>query len=395
MTAKRAATLPSASSGRYVVIGNPEGRRVALFLEALGRVRPGIACVVVSWVDLLCGKVHLSEVVRAGDVVRIDSPGKNFEVEKLLLERGVERSAMEGSDTLPAAGVRGLRFEKGRILHPRQWFLGFRDLLFEIGRTLPPSSSLGYLAHPAQIIRMSDKPAARSVLSEGGVNVPSGMDVVGSFEELTEAMTWSNVHRVFVKLAHGSSASGIVAYQTDGRRHLAHTTVERGMASALYNTRRVRTLTDRKEIAALVDALVPHGIYAERWLPKAGLDGRALDLRVLVIGGKAMHTVVRQSRTPMTNLHLLNARGDLEKLRARMGESAWAESRRVCERSAACFPQSLHVGVDLLVSPSLRKFAVAEVNAFGDLLPGVKWEGRDTYETEILAMEEKCSTPAH
>jgi hypothetical protein len=39
-------------------------------------------------------------------------------------------------------------------------------------------------------------------------------------------MREQNCHRGFVKLAYGSSASGVVAYQTDGRRHLATTTVE-------------------------------------------------------------------------------------------------------------------------------------------------------------------------
>ena len=43
----------------------------------------------------------------------------------------------------------------------------------------------------------------------------------------------------------------------------------------------------------------------------------------------------------------------------------------------------LTLGIDLMVAPSRTKFAVAEVNAFGDLLPGIlDAEGRSTYERQ-------------
>ncbi len=47
----------------------------------------------------------------------------------------------------------------------------------------------------------------------------------------------------------------------------------------------------------------------------------------------------------------------------------------------------LTLGIDLMVAPSLRRFAVAEVNAFGDLLPGiVDAQGRSTYERQAMEM---------
>ena len=73
----------------------------------------------------------------------------------------------------------------------------------------------------------------------------------------------------------------------------------------------------------------------------------------------------------MTNLHLGNARGDLAAVRGRRPAAAWTAAMDTCERAAACFPGSLHVGVDLMVSSDWRRHAVAEVNAFGDLLPGL------------------------
>jgi hypothetical protein len=62
-------------------------------------------------------------------------------------------------------------------------------------------------------------------------------------------------------------------------------------------------------------------------MPKAGIDGRTFDLRVLVIAGRARHAVARLSRGPMTNLHLLNERGDPARV-ARIAAS-WDERRTV------------------------------------------------------------------
>jgi hypothetical protein len=69
-----------------------------------------------------------------------------------------------------------------------------------------------------------------------------------------------------------------------------------------------------------------------------------------------------------------------------MGEETWAAARTACERGASLFPRSLHVGVDLLLTPGYRRHAVLEVNAFGDLLPGVLCDGQDTYKAEINAL---------
>jgi hypothetical protein len=87
----------------------------------------------------------------------------------------------------------------------------------------------------------------------------------------------------------------------------------------------------------------------------------------------------------MTNLHLLNARGNRDAVVQRMGVEAWEAAQQTCLRAMACFPQSLYGGIDLLVSPGYRRHAVLEINAFGDLLPDVLDDGNDTYAAEIAA----------
>src|SRR5262249_53686068 len=158
-------------------------------------------------------------------------------------------------------------------------------------------------------------------------------------------------------------------YRTARGEHSAVTTVEavdQDGELRLYNTRRLRTYRDEREIARIVDALCRQGVHVERWLPKAGLSHRTFDLRIVVIGGRVKHTVVRLNRGPITNLHLGSMRQGPERVRARMGPDAWENVSRTAEAAMACFSGSLYAGLDVLVAPDFEGHAVLEVNAFGD-----------------------------
>jgi hypothetical protein len=50
------------------------------------------------------------------------------------------------------------------------------------------------------------------------------------------------------------------------------------------------------------------------------------------------------------------------------------------------FPRCHHIGLDLLFTPGFRSHVLLEANAFGDLLPGVLWNGLDTYEAELASL---------
>ncbi|MBX9640293.1 MAG: STM4014 family protein, partial [Thermoleophilia bacterium] len=167
------------------------------------------------------------------------------------------------------------------------------------------------------------------------------------------------------------------------------TTVEvegQGDDLRLYNTRAIRRIASEPEAARLIDALCRERAQAERWIPKASIDGGPFDLRVVVIAGRATHIVVRVGRSPMTNLHLLNRRGDPEAVRRRMDPADWDAAMASCERAAGSFPDSLYAGVDLAIAAGFRRHAVLEINAFGDLLPGVvDGDGRSTHAAELDA----------
>lgn len=381
----------SASGARaVVVIGNPENRRVTLFQAALAALGWPPARVV-SYVDLLSNRIDLADIVPRGAVVRIESPGENFEVEKLLLRRGGEAAEAEGSPYLRPTDLERLTFDRGRILYPRQWYLGYVEFLRRSAVRLSDSAPHRLLSAPSEIEVLFDKPRCQQRLAEAGVRVPCFWPVPACYEDVRERLRATDVHRAFVKLAHGSSASGVVALAVDRHGARAVTSVEivreRGELQ-LYNSLRVRAYHDDRDIAELVDELCRHRVQFEEWLPKAGLQGLAFDLRVVVIAGHARQTVVRASRTPMTNLHLGNRRGDLQTLIQRMGDARWRAAMEVCERAAASFAGCWHVGIDLLLYPGFRRPTVLEANAFGDLLPGVDDRGQDTYTAEVAALDD-------
>ncbi|MEU3956680.1 STM4014 family protein [Streptomyces achromogenes] len=362
---------------RFAVVGNPENRRVTLFAQAV-RAAGLPAPRVVAWADVLRAG---GAAFDAGELVRLDSPGENTEVDRLL--RGAEDpTRVEGSArwyaTLTAA-LRGLR-----------------------GGTR--------LDDPDDLAVLFDKRRCHAVLAGAGVPVPysptSGAHApaVRGWDDVRALMREHRMPRLFVKLAHGSSASGVLAVEAaGGGRIRATTSVELAPDGRLFNSLRIHRYTDERHIAAIVDTLAPDGLHLERWLPKASQRGRPADLRVVVVAGRATHAVVRTGTSPLTNLHLGGRRGDLDAARAAVEASGarWADVLGVCEQAAACFPRTLCVGVDLLPATGWRRAAVGEVNAFGDLLPGLTGlpgsgaEGLDTYATQVAAALARHTPPPH
>ncbi|WP_372454609.1 STM4014 family protein [Streptomyces buecherae] len=376
-----------------------DGRRVALFTAA-ARAAGLAAPRVVGWSRVL----RAGAVFAPGETVRIDSPGEDMAVEGAL--RGVD--------------------DPTRVEGTARWYARFTSATMEVADAARAAGAQ-LLDDPGELTVLFDKRRCHGVLRAAGVPVPpsptsrapatplrvrstsaGGAGAVESAGPCAPVRGWDDVRalltgpgglrRAFVKLAHGSSASGVLAVEWAGPgRVSARTSVERSPDGRLFNSLRVRRYATEAEVAALVDALAPDGLHVERWLPKASQRGRAADLRIVVVGGRATHAVVRTSRSPMTNLHLGGARGELAAARAATEAAGvvWGEVLGLAERAAACFPGTLCVGVDVLPGTGWRRFAVGEVNAFGDLLPrltglpGSGAEGLDTYGAQIAAVTTK------
>ncbi|GAB2702129.1 STM4014 family protein [Kitasatospora kifunensis] len=358
---------------QLTVLGVPGHRRVELFsaaARAAGLPEP----VVLPWLDVLRGEFRLAP----GTLLRIDSPGEDETVDRLL--RG------------PALGA---DFSPTRVEGTAAWYQGFTAALDRVAQAVQETPGAALLGDPGEIATMFDKRRTHRLLAAGGIPVPAALDQhagpVQGWVDLKERLAVAGLRRVFVKPAHASSASGVLALEFGPRGQLQATTSVQLVDRELHNSLRVRRYTTEREIATIVDLLAPDGLHVERWIPKAAQQGRAADLRVVVVAGRATHVVVRTSSGPMTNLHLGGARGDLQAAREAAG-SRWPELLAICEQAADCFPQAPMVGVDLLPTTGWQRHFIGEVNAFGDLLPrltglaGGPAAGLDTYGAQVAAL---------
>ncbi len=352
---------------RLVVLGNPENRRIRLFIRAcrgLGMPDP----IVLAWSDYLKDERALLDVVDSCDVLRIESPGENAEVNSQLVARGGD---------LPFSTS---EFDKGRIGQQRSWFDGFSSVLKRLKELV--GGKIQFVNDPDEIVLMFDKLASQEWLQSRQIPIPKILGTSAGSNEVFELMHRHRVRRVFVKPRHSSSASGVVALQRLGSRVLA-TTSARIEGKNLYNSLVVNRYHDFEKVRYLLDELSLENLFVERWFPKLSVYGRIVDFRILVIAGRVRHVVARGSQSPMTNLHLGNTRCDLDLIKENLGETLWEDVIQVCEMVAASFSGCLYIAVDLMVSSSRESIAVAEVNAFGDLLPNLLSEGEDPYRAEM------------
>jgi glutathione synthase/RimK-type ligase-like ATP-grasp enzyme len=370
---------------QFVLIANPHTRRVELFQNAVRNygLPPAI---LVPYEDLLTGKVDLTEFDSGETIFRFDAPERNFTVDRGFISQGANEELNGDHQRISATEAMLLPEQLGRIYYPHQWYLGWRKSLKQWTSNLQGK----ILNHPDDIGIMFDKIQCQKILRNAGIPVPLSLfeDTNNrvTIDRLKEQMITQNIPRVFIKLAHGSSASGVVAYEFGAGRERAITTVERIIEEGelrFYNSRLIRQYYHSQEITDIIDFLSAESVQIEQWLPKARLGGKEFDLRVVVINQRVYQSVIRVGNSPMTNLHLGNDRREISDLPKGLSQDHWLEMLSTCEKAAACFPRSFYCGVDLLIAPNLKDHYILEINAFGDLLQGITWEGEDTYSTQI------------
>ena len=358
---------PWANSPRLGLIGNPENRRIVDFqkaVEVLGWPCP--PCL--SYEDLCSSPEKLPSL--NVEFLRIDSPGENERVATRLIALG--------------GGPVQADLEFGEIAYTKEYHRGFCEILNRIERQGIPC-----LNAPRDIAMMFDKWECHRLFTEKEIARPRSELAPGSFEELWETIRTRGSGQVFLKPLHGSSASGVCALRWTRKQHQLFAplrTLNRGSRTQLVNCLKVGAFTDLAEIESILNQLLPHGMIMEEWIPKLTLPGGAIDLRVLVIAGEARHWVIRQSRSPMTNLHLGNQRGDEGELLNVIGRANLDRAFRLAERAAACFPDSLSAGVDVLIDSRHQPW-IGEINAFGDLLPRLTHRG----ESAFTAIARACN----
>lgn len=364
----------------FLILGNPENRRVTHFQDALAR--EGLPpAQVVSWQDFLARPEVLDARPDTPALLRIDSPGENDEVERAFLVRGHEPARAYGCTTMTPEELAALTPSRGRIVCPRQAHLGFERALDALDEVLARHPRWQVLTPTADIRELFDKRRTSARFAAAGIPVPEALAPVTSLDALHAGLDERGWEDSFVKLTSGSSASCLAVVHRRRGAETLHTTIERA-PDGYFNTLRVRHVRDPSVVDELLRFLLAEGSHVERAVPKARLDNAFFDLRVLCIAGEPRFIVVRQNRHPITNLHLGGWRGDLERLRAAVPGDAWDAAMDSCRRVAACY-RTVQLGIDLMFEPGFAGHRVIEANAFGDLLPRLEVDGADVWQWQI------------
>ncbi len=295
------------------------------------------------------------------EILRLESPGEDAVINGKLLELGGAFQALS----------------RGEVRDQIAWMNGFSKLLNSI------QAKHAFIS-PMDIRTMFDKLEMYERLKSKGCPLPERLPSISSIKHLKEI---GKPIRIFIKPRYGSSASGVLACSIKKNFVKCITSLEIN-GTRFFNSLKMRTYVG-KDAEKCINFVLSEGAVVEKWFPKATLKMGAFDLRIVCIDGKAAHKVVRVSRSPMTNLHLGNARGTLKQVEERLGTQAIERAIAAAESAAAAFPLAHYMGVDVALNPSGKTAIVLEVNAFGDLLPGILYNGQSTYSEQISSFVRK------
>lgn len=368
---------------RYVLIANPGTKRCETYRRELlafwtvARVTPEVE--LVPWADLVPrdGCLDGLPAFDRPAVVRLESPGKDDRVTRLLLEAGARDDPAE-----PPRDWRSLEFLRGLLLRPGLWYRGFRRVLRGLRQAFDARPHLVPNACPLAVAEMFDKTATAAKLHAFGVPVPDWLE---NPRDVFAALTASEGGRAwpaaYLKLNTGSSATGIIALRLDGMR-LHGTTTLAEIGGRFFNSRRLLHLTG-PPLERAADFLLAEGAFAQKGIPMAQVDGENFDVRVVCVYGRPAASIFRLSSEPMTNLQLGGRRGDFGRCRAVVPTRDWLDTLDHCADAARCFDAAV-AGIDLVFERGFGRHYVLEVNAFGDFFPG--WtdaHGRSVHALEI------------
>lgn len=366
---------------KVLIVGNPENRRNSYFISALEKNKIN-SYKIISYTDLIRGIEKIEDYLEDGSILRIESPGENFEVEKLLIAFG-DRSK---SDILNE------KEQVGKIFFPTLWYKGYFKFLTNLKYRVSTSDKrVVYMNEPEEILEMFNKNLCQKKLKNGNINIPDYYENVNSYEELIESMYNKKLRGIFIKLSYSSSASGIGAFRINYKtgEQVFYSTivpVDKSGKKEYFNSLKVIRYCNKEQIKEIIEMLMKEDIHIEEWIPKACCEGEQFDVRVVVIDNKPMQSVVRLSKSPMTNLHLGNKRITLEE--SGLKKELIKKILDSAVKAKAQFPNSLYAGIDVMVSKQYNRTYVADVNAFGDLLMNIYIDGKNSYESEIDAI--KC-----
>ena len=246
-----------------------------------------------------------------------------------------------------------------------------------------------FLNAPKAVSDLLDKKKCKLRLQNAGVAVTKMLS--GQAENAEQLITWMQEIRtsgVFIKPVCFSGAAGVTAFrfQPHTKKMVAYTSCKL-VNGELVNTKTLYCMEDAKEICDLLNALLKLKVMVERWHPKAVFQGKSYDLRVVYQFGHIAHIVVRQSKGPVTNLHLNNQALDIQAIG--LNETTLKEIEELCKQAVSLFPGLSVAGIDILIEKNINKPCIIEMNGQGDLIYQDIYRDNRIYKEQIVKLTER------
>ena len=279
---------------RLTVVANPDNRRVRLFAAAApaGRAgRPRGWCRGAMW-----------------------RPGSRWRSTRTTGCASTRRARTPRSTG--CCGAPPGRHAHGEIVGLAAWYRGFADALDRVAVAVDAAGAR-LLTDPAEILAMFDKRACHARLTAAGVAVAPALPGIAGYARpapghgrgrLAPGLRQARARLVGLRRA-GAAPSG------DRRCGPTPRSSWSGPVEPAVQLAAGAPLPRRGRRGDHCGHTRPGRPARRAVVPQGGLDGRVVDLRVVVVAGRPTHVVVRGSRSPMTNLHLGGVRGDLDAVR--------------------------------------------------------------------------------
>ena len=365
----------------YAIVADPASLRWQYYhrdLLAFWRERnqqPQIE--LLHWRDVIERRGRLEGLITATrpSLLRIESPARDPQ----LLEQ-LARASDACSDGEPEYRE-ATQDLTGRILSPQAVYAGLCCVLDGLAQSLGRSKTLRPTANVSDIAILFDKNRTTERLAAAGIPTPLSFRPRGLPGDLLAELRKRKWKRAFIKLAHGSCASGLAVVEgCSGEPSAITTMIEIG--GHYHNTFRLQRLAG-SDLSRALAFLIREGATAQVEIPKPLLGGQNFDLRVVVVRGQVAATIFRVSSHAMTNLHLGGWRGDPEACRRLIPQRQWLDGLDCCVAAASLFDVPA-IGVDLVFQRHSYQPYILELNAFGDFVRDWKDDqGRTIYQREI------------
>lgn len=374
------------TSPDYVVVADPESLRWQHYQqdlhEFLSRFTPRPQLHVLAWPDVVQRDGDISDLLpKRSALFRVESPARDFELARLLMQAGEIESGAKPSDWQTELD--------GWIASPKMQYQGLCRILRNLDLCLQDHQHCHTTSNLPDTQVLFDKNAVSEHLRKHDVPTPDWFRP-NSAANILEQQLARGWQQSYVKLAYGSCASGIAMLSSLGDLTKALTTVIE-IDDRFYNTYRVRDVVD-DELASILRFLVSEDATVQRAIPKTRIDRNEFDIRFVMIDGKPAASVFRANSIPITNLHLGGYRADPLACRRLISKRAWADAVDVCWQASQLY-EIAALGIDLAFDANTWEPKIIEINAFGDFFPHWKNEaGKSLHQLEIEATAKRILT---